>query len=223
MVAVVARDIPASAAVEMVTVKPTGAAQALLRGVLARAEGGADFTEGFVLEVTQQDGGAVGIVERVHGFVEERFDVRPVGGGGVHGIHLRGDLFAQLPARLAAHDVDGGAARDLIQPRGQNGVGLQPVGTARQIDEGGLGDFFGELRRADLAQRRGIDQAEMAPDDFGEGILGVLPGVAREEFQVGVAHVWKHIGADLRNKPKNSIGQGSQPVARPRTAQTLRL
>ena len=48
-----------------------------------------------------------------------------------------------------------------------------------------------------------MDEVEMAPDDFGEGVLGVAPGVAREQFQVGIAHVWKHIGADLRNPPGN--------------------
>ena len=63
--------------------------------------------------------------------------------------------------------------------------------------EDGLRDFLGELWRAELAQRGGIHQAQMAPDNFGEGILGVLPAVAREQIQVGVAHVWKHIGADL--------------------------
>jgi len=100
------------------------AAQALLRGVFACAEGCAHFAEGFVLEIAEQDGCAIRVVERVHGFVEQGFDARPVVGGGVHGIHLGGDLFAQLAARLTAHDIDGGAARDLIQPRGQNGVGL---------------------------------------------------------------------------------------------------
>jgi hypothetical protein len=98
------------------------------------------------------------------------------------------------------------AARDLIQPRGQNGLGLQPGSAPRQIDEDGLRDLLGKLRRADLAQRRGIDQAEVAPDDFCERILGVLPGIAREQFQVGVAHLWKHIGADLRNPPGNFTG-----------------
>ena len=122
------------------------------------AEGCADFAEGFVLEVAEQDGGAVGVVERVHGFVEERFDVRPVGGGGVHGIHLGGDLFAQLAAGFAADDINGRAAGDLIKPRGEDGVGLQPGGVAGEVGEDGLGDFLGELRGADLAERGGIDE-----------------------------------------------------------------
>ena len=38
----------------------------------------ANFAQGFVLEITEQHGGTVGFVERVHGFVEQRPDVRPV-------------------------------------------------------------------------------------------------------------------------------------------------
>ena len=45
----------------------------------------------------------------------------------------------------------------------------------------------------------------MAPDDFGEGVLGVVPGVAREQFQIGVAHVQKDNVADGGNRPKNFI------------------
>jgi hypothetical protein len=62
-----------------------------------------------------------------------------------------------------------------------------------------LGDFFGQLRGADLTERGGIDEINVAADDFGEGILGVLPGVAGEQFQIGVAHVQKYIAADRRN------------------------
>jgi hypothetical protein len=51
---------------------------------------------------------------------------------------------------------------------------------AGEVGEGGLGDFLGQLRGADLAERGGEDQIEVAPDDFGEGILGLLPGISRE-------------------------------------------
>src|SRR5688572_8905457 len=47
----------------------------------------------------------------------------------------------------------------------------------------------------------------MTTHDFREGVLGVLPGVAREQFQVGVAHVCKPIGADLRNPPRKFDGE----------------
>ena len=43
----------------------------------------------------------------------------------------------------------------------------------------------------------------MTPNELGKGVLGALPGVAREQFHVGVTHVWKYIGADRYNPPKN--------------------
>jgi hypothetical protein len=89
-------------------------------------------------------------------------------------------LFAQLPAGFFSHHINGCPARDLVQPGRQNGVGLQLAGVSREIGKNGLGDFLGQLRGADLAERGGEDQIEVAPDDFGEGILGLLPGLSRE-------------------------------------------
>ena len=101
-----------------------------------------DFAQGLVLEIAEQDGGTVGLVERVHGFIEQGFEVHPIGGGGVHGIHLRGDLFAQLPTGLAADQVDGLAACDLIEPGGEQGAGGKLARVAGEFEEGGLGDFL---------------------------------------------------------------------------------
>ena len=169
-----------------------GAADALLRGVVAHAEGVADFAEGFVLEIAEQDGGAVGVVERVHGFVEQRFDVRPVGGGGVHGVQgveLGGDLFAQLAAGFAADDINGGAAGDLIEPRGEDGVGRRRCGVAGEVGEDGLGDFLGELRGADLAKRGGIGEVHMALYEHGEGFFGFVPRIVSQEVEVACHHL----------------------------------
>ena len=41
----------------------------------------------------------------------------------------------------------------------------------------------------------------MAADDFREGVLGPVPGVAREQFQIGVAHVQKDNVAGRGNPP----------------------
>ena len=172
-----------------------GAADAFPGGVFVRAERLADFAQGFVLEIAEQDGGAVGVLERLHGFVEEGFDVRPVGGGGVHGVQFAGDLFAQLAAGFAADDINGGAAGDLVEPRGEDGVGREAVRLAGEVGEGGLGDLLGQLRRADLAQRGGEDEVEVAADDLGEGLLGMLPGIAFKQLQVTVAHLHEYIAA----------------------------
>jgi hypothetical protein len=210
-VAVAVRVVPPrTAVVESVPANPTGAAWMALAEMTTTSPCAprvtprlTKFAEGFVLEVTQQDGSAVGVVERVHGFVEEWFDVRPVSGGGVHGIHLGGDLFAQLAAGLPADDIRGGAVCDLVEPGGEDGVRRKTVRIARETDEGGLSDFLSKMCRADLALCGGKDQIEMAADDFRERLLGVVPGVAREQFQIGVAHVQRNITADPRNTPKN--------------------
>ena len=207
-VVVVARVVPASAAaVEIVMANPTGvsrdddsqsaradrdaafgkefpqafhgAANAFLRGIVGSAERGADFAEGFVLKITKQDGGAVGVVEFGHRFVEDRFNVCPIGGGGVHGIQLSGDLFAQLAAGFAPDDINGFPAGDLIKPRGQDGVRRELRGDAGKFGERGLGNLLGQLRRADLPECGGIDKVHMTPGEGGEGVLGVVPGVAR--------------------------------------------
>src|SRR2546428_574503 len=86
--------------------------------------------------------------------------------------------WAPLAAGFAADDINGLAASDLIEPRGEDGIGRELPRVAGEFNEGGLGDLLGQLRRADLTERGGMDKVEMAPDDFGEGVLGVVPGVA---------------------------------------------
>lgn len=44
-----------------------------------------------------------------------------------------------------------------------------------------------------------MDEVNVAADDFGEGVLGVVAGVAREELQVGVAHVQEYIAVGCQN------------------------
>jgi hypothetical protein len=166
-----------------------GSADALSGGVLGRAERFANFAKRFVLEVAEQDGRAFGLIKRVHGFVEGRFDVCPVVVGGVHSVELGGNLFAKLAAGFATDDINGSASSDLIQPRGEDGIRREVVCLADEIGEGGLGDLFRELWRTDLAKRGGKNKIEMPPDDFGKGILGVLPGVSPEQLQVSISHL----------------------------------
>ena len=189
-----------------------GAADAFSGRVFVRPDHLADFAERFVLEVAEQDGGAIDVVERVHGFVEQGFDVRPVGGGGVHGVEFVGDLFAELAAGFSSDDINGGPACDLIQPRAEDGVGREAVRLAGEVGESGLGDFLGELRGTDLAERRGKDEIEVATNDFGESILGVLPGVLRKQLQVAVARFHISISSPPR-KPDKKQWKGGSIVA----------
>ena len=46
-----------------------------------------------------------------------------------------------------------------------------------------------------------MDEIKMAADEFREGVLGPVPGVAGEQFQVGVAHVQKDNVAGCGNPP----------------------
>lgn len=71
--------------------------------------------------------------------------MRPVGGCGVDGIHLGGDLFARPAAGFAADDVDGLAAGDLVEPRGEDGSRRKPMRVVGEIDECGLGDLLCQL------------------------------------------------------------------------------
>src|ERR1043166_2238572 len=54
-----------------------------------------------------------------------------------------------------------------------------------------------------------MDEVKMAPDEFGEGVLGVVPGVARQQFPIGVAHVQKNNVAASSDPPKNFIVRGT--------------
>jgi hypothetical protein len=74
---------------------------------------------------------------------------------------------------------------------------------AGKLNEDQLRNFLGELRRANLAERGRMNQVEMAANDFREGILGVVPGVAREEISIGVAHVQSVNVADVQNPTGN--------------------
>ena len=77
------------------------------------------------------------------------------------------------------------------------------MGLAGEIGEGGLGDFLGELWGADLPERGGIGEIQVAADEFSEGVFGLLPGVAGEQLQVSIAHVYKYIGAGGGNPTEN--------------------
>src|SRR5207244_3678283 len=93
--------------------------------------------------------------------------------------------------------------------------GRELLRLAGEFDEGGLDDFLGQLGGTDLAERGGMDEVEMAPDDFGEGVLGILPCVARKQFQVGIAHVQKDNAAASKNPPRNFIGNAKKFAVRP--------
>jgi hypothetical protein len=153
----------------------------------------------------------------VHGFVQDRFDVGPVGGGGAHSLEFAGDFFAELPAGFAPNHINGGPAGDLIEPRAEDGIGREAMRPAREVGESGVGDLLGELRGADLAERGGEDQIKVAADQSGKGIFGAVSGVARKQLQVRVAHLQEYIAAAINTGPKNCVRGARSPGRNPLT------
>jgi hypothetical protein len=54
----------------------------------------------------------------------------------------------------------------------------QLSGVAGQIREDRLGNFLGQLSGANLPECRRMNEGQMAVDQFGKGVLGVVAGVA---------------------------------------------
>jgi hypothetical protein len=71
-----------------------------------------------------------------------------------------------------------------FRPCGEDGVGFEPAGIAREVGEDGLGDFLGELRGTDLPERGGINQVQVAVCERGKGFFGFVPRVVLQQFQV---------------------------------------
>jgi hypothetical protein len=185
-----------------------GAADAFSGRLLVCSEGLADLKERLVLKVTEQHGGSLGFVERVHGFVNEGFDVCPIGSGSVYGGEFHSDFFPNLPSGLAADYIDGRAASDLVQPRAEDRVRLEAIRLTGQVDEDRLGYFLSKLRRANLAKRGGKDEVEVTADDLREGILGMVSAVVSQQLKVGITHFYKYIAAFAETGREKTVAWG---------------
>jgi hypothetical protein len=118
-----------------------------------------------------------------------------------------------VAAGLAAHYVNGFAARDLIKPGAEDGAGRKLARVLGELEEGGLSDFLGQLRRAHLPQRGGMDEVEVPTDEFRKGVLGMMPRVTGEQFPIGVAHVQKD-NVPGRGNPPNFLATGEGTLTR---------
>ena len=73
-----------------------------------------------------------------------------------------------------------------VKPAGQDARRASGRGLAREVGENRLGHVLRQVRVAvDLPQRRGIDQVDVPPHQFGKGLFGFGPGVAAEQFGIG--------------------------------------
>jgi hypothetical protein len=59
-----------------------------------------------------------------------------------------------------------------------------------------------------------MDEIEVPADHFREGVFGPVPGVAGEQFPIGVAHVQKDNVARLRNPPNFLATSGITGLSR---------
>lgn len=77
---------------------------------------------------------------------EERFDVRPIFGGGIRYLEFPGSLFTNPPARLAASGIYRPQTCDATTPRGGRHARRQTPRLSGEFDEDGLRHLFGVLR-----------------------------------------------------------------------------
>src|SRR5439155_22903080 len=150
------------------------AADALLRGVFVRAERRADSSEVTLLEETQQDSPAIGVVKFVYSFVKDRCDFIPGRIAGVQQhVHIDSLSFTFLTTTLAAHEGRGDKAGVPVQPAAEHRFATQGSGFARQIGEYGLDNVLREMRvAAQTPKRHRVNQIDVTGNQFAEGRVG---------------------------------------------------
>ncbi len=164
-----------------------GAVDAMFGGVLARAQRGGDLFQGTIVEETEDDCIAVGLAQRGEGDVENRADLFPRFGGVVGivecALHI-GLVFTAGAADFAFEKGERGKAGGLVEPGGQKRVFAETPGLPGENDEDRLGDFAGANWIADVAKSGGVDLVDVARDEHGEGVVGVVVRVLAEQLEV---------------------------------------
>lgn len=165
-----------------------GAGDALLCGVVARAEGEANGAEVEALEMAQQDGFAVGGGEAVEGVVKHGCELGPlgvVGGRVVQGVHFHGSVFTGAATAFGPDGFGSGEAGMAVQPAAEEDIIGESRGFAGKVGEDDLGDVLREVGVACChAAGGGVDQGDVTLDEFAKGLLGAV--AAELAQQVGV-------------------------------------
>lgn len=76
----------------------------------------------------------------------------------------------------------------LVEPGGQVRARSESRRLTGELGEDGLGNFLGQLGRADLPPGGGIDEVEVSVHQFGERILRLLAVKSLQQFLVTRAH-----------------------------------
>jgi hypothetical protein len=142
-----------------------------LRGVVTEAEGLADTAHVLTLPETQQQELAVGFAEAAQRGVNDRRRFVPeiVGGGGIHGIQVRGVLLPPPPAGLRADDTESPSAGRAMQPCGERPAIPHGGRFCRERGEDGLHHILGEAFVRGNAQSGGKDETGVSLHEFAKG------------------------------------------------------
>ena len=176
---------------------------ALLRRAGINAQRHPDFLERFLLEETQRQGVAILFAQPGHGFVQERGDLFPGGIVGGSGLHLHGLLFPPDAAVLADKEIGAGETGGAQQPGGKNDALAKGLRLPGQQHKNHLRDFLRQMRITDLAQGGGIDQADVAFGQRGEGRFRTPGAVCRQQI---IALLSRRFGEPL------PVPAGEEPV-----------
>ena len=104
------------------------------------------------------------------------------------GIHFNSLLFTELTAALRAHGFAGDKAGVPMQPAAELNIGGKGAGHAGEVCKDGLGDILGQMGVIiDETDSGGIDQINVAGDQFAEGGLGTGGDILSEQLW-GVCH-----------------------------------
>ncbi len=152
-----------------------GAFDAFLGGGFGEVEFMGDGWEGLVLEIAEEEGGAIHSGESGEGIIEVRGDFGKLFGGlygrrgGIHGggLSFVGEAAAGAFAEVVADETGDG-----VKPGGEVGGMRKGGGFFGEDDEDGLGGIFGGVGIGELAAGGGVDEREVAVDELAEGVLG---------------------------------------------------
>jgi hypothetical protein len=100
-------------------------------------------------------------------------------------IHRDGLLFARAASAFTAKDLPRGKNRGAMQPSGKHDIFGKGGGFAREVGKNELGDVLREMRvAAGLPERGGINERDVACDEFPERGFGTVAGKPAQKLSV---------------------------------------
>ena len=167
-----------------------GAVDAHARGVFIAAQGKAHGAEIALLEKPEQDRRAVFGAELGDGFIEQRRNLSQAGRGIVRlRIHLSCLVFTGFTAVLGAQGFAGDVEGVLVQPATEHNLAGKGAAFLSEANKNNLSDVLGQVRiAAHQTQRSGIDEIDVARDEFAKGGFRTVPHIFRQQL-LGLRHV----------------------------------